>query len=512
MSVGPDHLIVAPIVVPLLAGASLLIVERVAPRAQAALAVGSTAALAIIAAMLLGRAESGATGAYLLGNWAAPFGIALALDRLSALMLALTAAIALPALLAALDGWARRAPHFHAFFQFQLAGLNGAFLTADLFNLFVFFEVLLMSSYALLLHAAGGRALKAGFHYVVVNLVGSSLFLVAAGLFYGLTGTLNLADLAVKVAAAPAWNHGLLQAAGLLLLVVFALKAAIVPLGFWLPSAYGAAPAPVAALFALMTKVGVYAILRVTTLAFGAGAGPVAGLGDAALLVAGIATVAVGAFGAIAARALSTLAAFLVVVSAGTLVAAIPLGTPVRAGALYYLVHSTVAAALLFLLVAAIARQRPATGDRVASCTPLAQPTLLGMLFLGTAVAVAGLPPLSGFIGKIALLGPALDAPHGFALWVAMLGSGFIALFTLARAGSIVFWKTHGATTGAGRIGAGEGWALALLAALGLALMVFAAPLQRYAEATARELADPAIYIDRVLGARPVPAAGGATP
>jgi len=287
------------------------------------------------------------------------------------------------------------------------------------------------------------------------------------------------------------------------------MKAAIVPLGFWLPSAYGAAPAPVAALFALMTKVGVYAILRVTTLAFGVDAGPMADLGAAALLVAGIVTIGVGAFGAMAARALSTLVAFLVVVSAGTLVAAIPLGVAVRPGVLYYLVHSTVAAALLFLLVAAIARQRPVTGDRVASCTPLAQPTLLGALFLGAAVAVAGLPPLSGFIGKVALLGPALDAPRGIVLWVALLASGFVALFALARAGSIVFWKTHGASAGVGRVGAGEGAALALLATLGLALMVFAAPLQRYAEATARELATPSAYVDLVLGARPVGAIGG---
>ena len=509
MITGPEHLIVAPIVVPLLAGASLLVVERFAPRAQAALSLGATLALAAIAAALLARAGSDAPGVYLLGNWDAPFGISLALDRLSALMLALTAAIALPAQLAALDGWARRAPHFHALFQFQLAGLNGAFLTADLFNLFVFFEVLLIASYALLLHAAGGRALKSGFHYVVVNLVGSSLFLVAASLFYGLTGTLNLADIAVKAATAPAWNHGLLQAAGLLLLVVFALKAAVVPLGFWLPSTYGSAPAPVAALFALMTKVGVYAILRVTTLLFGTDAGPLAGLGSATLVVAGIATIAVGALGAIAANGLSRLAAFLVVASAGTLVAAVSLGASVHAGALYYLVHSTVAAALLFLVVDAMARQRPGAGDRVRSCAPLAQPAVLGALFLGAAVAVAGLPPLSGFIGKVTLLAPVLGVPGGAAFGAALLGSGFVAMFALARAGSIVFWKTHGETAGIGRVGAGEGAGLALLSAMALGLTVFAAPLQRYAEATARELSDPAAYIERVLGARPVPKAGG---
>ncbi len=374
----------------------------------------------------------------------------------------------------------------------------------------MFFEVLLIASYALLLHAAGGRALKSGFHYVVVNLVGSSLFLVAASLFYGLTGTLNLADLAVKAATAPAWNHGLLQAAGLLLLVVFALKAAVVPLGFWLPSTYGSAPAPVAALFALMTKVGVYAILRVTTLLFGADAGPLAGLGSATLVVAGIATIAVGALGAIAANGLSRLAAFLVVASAGTLVAAVSLGASVHAGALYYLVHSTVAAALLFLVVDAMARQRPAAGDRVASCAPLAQPTLLGALFLGAAVAVAGLPPLVRVHRQGGAARARAGGAGGATFGAALLGSGFVAMFTLARAGSIVFWKTHGEAAGIGRVGAGEGAGLALLAAMALGLTVFAAPLQRYAEATARELSDPAAYVERVLGARPVPKAGGA--
>jgi multicomponent K+:H+ antiporter subunit D len=169
-----------------------------------------------------------------------------------------------------------------------------------------------------------------------------------------------------------------------------------------------------------------------------------------------------------------------------------------------------VAAALLFLVVDAMARQRPGAGDRVASCAPLAQPTLLGVLFLGTAVVVAGLPPLSGFIGKVALLAPVLAAPGGAAFGAALLGSGFVAMFTLARAGSIVFWKTHGAAAGIGRVGAGEGAALALLSVMALGLTVFAAPLQHYAEATARELSDPAIYIERVLGARPVPKAGGA--
>ncbi len=183
-----DHLLVAPIVLPLAAGAVLLVVERWWPQRQGTLSLAATLLQLAVAVALLRRADSGSIGVYLLGNWPAPFGIALVQDRLAALMVALTAVVALASLVFARAGWHARGPHFHAFFQFQLAGLNGAFLTGDLFNLFVCFEVLLIASYALLLHDARGRALRSGFHYVVINLAGSSLFLIAASLFYGLAG------------------------------------------------------------------------------------------------------------------------------------------------------------------------------------------------------------------------------------------------------------------------------------------------------------------------------------
>ncbi|MEP7180661.1 MAG: monovalent cation/H+ antiporter subunit D [Betaproteobacteria bacterium] len=503
----PDHLIVAPILLPLLVGALMLVVERYRPDVQGAIAIAATVALCAVAIALLQRAAGDEIGVYLLGNWPAPFGIALVADRLSALMVAMAAGVALAALVHAQSRWARCGPHFHAFFQFQLAGLNGAFLTADLFNLFVFFELLLIASYALLLHAAGGRALRSGFHYVVVNLAGSSLFLIAASLFYALAGTLNLADLAVKVAAAPAADAGLLRAAGLMLLVVFALKAAVLPLGFWLPDTYGAAPAPVAALFALMTKVGVYAILRTTTLVFGPDAGPVAGLGGPVLYALGVGTIVLGALGALAAPRLKGIVAFLVVVSAGTLVAAVADGTAqTLAGALYYLVHSTLAAALLFLLVEAIARQRGATGDRLWSAAPVAQPALLGLMFLGAAAAIAGLPPLPGFIGKLGILAATVDAPHAAWLWTALLGSGLVAMIALARAGSRIFWKVRQPQPdpAAVRVGGGELAAIAGLAGAVVALAVFAAPAQQYAMATAAQLLAPRGYIERVLGAPPV--------
>ena len=293
----------------------------------------------------------------------------------------------------ALRGDDRRGPRFHALLQFQLLGINGAFLTGDLFNLFVFFEVLLIASYALLLYGRSAERVRAGLRYVILNLVGSALFLIALGLIYGVSGTLNMADLSRRVATASGDSVPLLAAAGLLLILVFALKAALLPLSFWLPRAYAAASAPVAALFAIMTKVGIYAILRVCTLVFGAGAGELANLVQPWLWPLALATLAFGALGALAARSLQTLLAYLVLVSAGTLLAAVAIGTPEAiAAALFYLLHSTWVAGGLFLLADLIVRQRGRHGGELVQGAALENPHLLGALFFFGAVAVIGLP------------------------------------------------------------------------------------------------------------------------
>jgi multicomponent K+:H+ antiporter subunit D len=432
----------------------------------------------------------------------------LVLDRLAALMLGLTVVIALATLA---EGWriAGRGAHFHVFFQMQLAGLNGAFLTGDVFNLFVFFEVLLIASYALLLHDAGGRTLRAGLHYVVINLVGASLFLIAASLLYGVAGTLNFADLATKLPALPEWDAGLARAAAMLLLVVFGVKAALLPLGFWLPHTYGSAPGPVAALFAIMTKVGVYAIVRLSLTVFGGlggGQGVLAGWSEPVLITLGLATIAFGAFGALAAKRLTALTAYLVLVSSGTLIVAASLGLSALGGALYYLVHTTLVVAALFLLAHAIADQRGSLIDRFHSGPPVAQPTLLGLLFLLCAAGAAGLPPLPGFIGKVLMLQGAGALPSTAAFWTAVLGSGLLAMFALARAGSSLFWKTHGAAVGA-PMPAGDGVALAILVAAILTWAVAAGPASAYTAAAARQLAQPREYVEAVLRHAPVPAA-----
>ena len=507
---------------PLVAGAVLLLLERLRPAWLPALSLLSTLALLALALKLLLQAQTGEVQAYLLGNWAAPWGIALALDRLAALMLLLTALVALGSLLYALGGDAARGPHFHTLFQLQLMGLNGAFLTADLFNLFVFFEVLLAASYGLLLHGdnEGRRArLKASIHYVTFNLTGSALFLIAVALLYGLTGTLNLADLALKVPQLGPENAALVQAAASMLLVVFAVKAALLPLYFWLPETYASATAPVAALFAIMTKVGVYAILRLTTLVFGATGGAAALVATPALPVLALATLVLAAVGALAATRLRGLVAYLVVGSAGTLLLAVGLGTAATVAAgLLYLVNSTLVAAAWFLLADQIGAARGSSGDALRPAVLRSGWAPLGIAFFIAAVAMAGVPPLGGFMGKALLLQGAGGTP--FAPWVValVLGSSLALLVALARAGSMLFWEpghssgdmaTGGASRRPERGTTRPAQTLAIVALMACVIGTAAAagPIAAYAEATAAQLIERQGYIAAVLGARPGPAA-----
>ncbi|GAO22611.1 NADH/ubiquinone/plastoquinone [Alicycliphilus sp. B1] len=255
--------------------------------------------------------------------------------------------------------WQRAGVHYHTLFQFQLMGLSGAFLTADLFNLFVFFEILLAASYGLLLHGSGRARVQSGLHYIAINLAASSLFLIGASMFYGITGTLNMADLAQGMAHVSAEDRGLLHAAAAILATAFLIKAAMWPLNFWLVPAYSAATAPVGALFALMTKVGVYTLLRLWTLMFGTEAGASALFGSLWLIVGGMATMAFGAIGMMGSQRLTHLAGHAAVLSSGTLLAAAGFGqNALTAGLLYYLPSSTLAVGALFLLADLIDRWR----------------------------------------------------------------------------------------------------------------------------------------------------------
>ena len=444
---------------------------------------------------------------YELGNWRAPFGIVLVLDRLSAMMLLLTALLAGAALAYAISsGWDARGRHFHPLFQFQLMGVNGAFLTGDLFNLFVFFEVLLIASYGLMLHGGGAERLRAGVQYIVINLAGSTLFLIAVGTIYAVTGTLNMADLAMKVRAVAPDDVALLRVGALLLLVVFGIKAALVPLHFWLPLTYANTPAPVAALFAVMTKVGAYSIIRVYTLIFGPAAGGAAPAVGEWLLPAALATLVLGTIGVLGTRRLFRLICYSLVASMGTLLTAVALFTPAAtAAALYYMLHSTLAAAALFLVADLVAVRRGRFGDRLEAAPPFTQTGLLASLFFLGAIGMAGMPPLSGFFGKLLVLDSARDSAGSDLIWTIILVTSLVTIVGFARAGSTLFWKTSETGGAATRMPA-AGPALPITATAvilgGMALLAaLAGPVTGFLEATAAQLYAPAGYIEAVLGA-----------
>ena len=496
------HLIILPIVLPALLAPFIIMAIRYHMDLQRIFSLAGTVTLVGITLTLLAQAATGDIQVYELGNWPAPFGIVLVLDRLSALMIALTALLALAVLLYVIGSdWDLKGQHFHPLFQFQLMGVMGAFLTGDAFNLFVFFEVLLIASYGLMIHGGGARRLRAGVQYVVYNLLGSTLFLFALGTLYSVTGTLNMADLAERVAVLPADETALIRVGAVLLLLVFAIKAAVLPLHFWLPASYANAPMPVAALFAIMTKVGAYSILRMYTLVFGPDVAITNGLVGDWLLPAALLTLGVGTLGILGARKIGKLVAFSAIASMGTLLIAISLFTEHATGAaVYYIIHSTFATGMMFLVADLIVSRR---GGIIAPEAPMAQNGLIASLFFVGAIALAGMPPLSGFIGKLLVMDGAWDADNWALIWGVILVASLVSVVGFARAGSLIFWKAYDGEPSR-QSPAAPTAVLPFVAVFGLLtglilLSVFAGPVHEYARATAGQLFQPTGYIDAVL-------------
>ncbi|GGK38370.1 monovalent cation/H+ antiporter subunit D [Pseudomonas koreensis] len=541
------HLIAAPILLPLLTAAIMLMLGEKHRPLKAKINLFSSLVGLFISVMLLQWTQTtgvpGSIGVYLPGNWQAPFGIVLVVDRLSALMLVLTGVIGVSALLFAMARWDGAGSSFHALFQIQLMGLYGAFLTADLFNLFVFFEVLLAASYGLLLHGSGRARVSSGLHYISINLLASSLFLIGAALIYGVTGTLNMADLALKIPLVPEADRGLLHAGAGILAVAFLAKAGMWPLNFWLVPAYSSASAPVAAMFAIMTKVGVYTLLRLWTLLFSGQAGASAFFGGDWLIYGGMATMACAALAILAAQRLERMASLSILVSAGILLSAVGFAQPNLIGAaLFYLVSSTLALSALFLLAELIERSRSANEiplEDESELLPRPQESLqppkginlddeqkavvgqvipwtmafLGLSFIACALLIIGMPPLSGFIGKLSLIGALLnplglgtEAPISNAAWALLallILSGLASLMAFARMGVQRFWTPEERPSPLLR--KLECAPIFLLLGLSIALTFKAEPLLRYTQATADALNNPQQYVMAVLGTRAVP-------
>ncbi len=526
------HLVILPVVVPLLAGTLMFFLAESRRTVRVGLAIGSLLVQFGVGCALLYLTSDDApdiwpegVGVYPVGGWPAPFGIVLVVDRLAAVMVTLSATIALSALIYSVTRWDRPGQPFHSLFQFLTMGLNGAFLTGDLFNLFVFFEVLLAASYGLMLRGGGTERVRLGLHYIAVNLTGSILFLVGVALIYGMVGTLNMADLAGRAMALSPHDRALFDAGAGILGIAFLIKAGSWPLNFWLPGTYSIAIAPVAAAFAMMTKVGLYAILRLGTLMQ-----EYETLG-AALFYTGLATLAAATIGMLGAKHLARLVAFSVLVSTGILFAALGLRIEaLTAPILFYVVVSALTTCTFFMLTGMTDRTRQtdppveaddaepahmygaygikppsvAAGDQDAGVAIPAAMAFLGMAFVCCVLLLTGLPPLPGFLAKFALLATALDsAPAGampVMVWVlcaAVLASGLAGLIALSRVGMRLFWSIAARTTP--RLRLLEAAPVGLLIALAFGLAVFAAPVNRYLDSAASSLHQPDAYVRAVL-------------
>ena len=524
------HLVVLPIVLPLVAGALLFFLAETSRTARLAVAFASLLAQCAIAGSLLYLTSDAApyiwpdgVGVYDIGGWPAPFGIVLVVDRLTAVMLTLGAIVATSTLVYSVAEWDRPGQPFHSLFQFLTMGLNGAFLTGDLFSLFVFFEVLLAASYGLLLRGANEPRVNSGFHYITINLAASLLFLIGVAMIYGMTGTLNMADLAGRAAALAPADRPLLDAGAAILGIAFLVKAASWPLNLWLPGAYSAASAPVAAAFAMMTKVGFYALLRIGTLMR-----EYETLGTA-LFYIGLLTLITGTIGLLGAKHLQRTIAFTVLSSMGILLSTLGLKMEsLTAPVLFYLVVSVLTTCMSFMLAGMTERTRnpeaPASPDiaedpdepvyaaygikRFTVHEPGQDPGIaipavmafLGMVFVCCTLLVSGLPPLPGFLAKFALLSTMLQLGAGTATWVlaaTIVLSGLAAVLSLSRVGMRLFWSITARTTP--RLRLLEAAPVAGLVLLCLGLSVAADPVMRYLDSAARSLHQPDTYIRSVL-------------
>lgn len=536
MSFWADQLILLPILLPLLFAAALVLLSGRQQQLKFAVNLIGTVALLITAITLFWFADNevwpNGVGVYLAGNWVAPFGIALVVDRLAALMLTLSAVIATAALVFSYRRWSRAGVHFHSLFQFLLAGINGSFITGDLFNLFVFFEIMLAASYGLLLLGLQPNRIRASMQYVVVNLVASSFFLIGVALIYAAAGTLNMADLAVRVAAMGDSERLLLEVGAAILAIAFLTKSAMWPLGFWLPTTYAAAAPPVAAMLVLMTKVGVYVLLRLWMLVFAEQAEVLQAISGNALIVGGLLTLAFGTIGLLGSQELGRMAGFSAIISSGTLLAAIGYGEQkVIAAALFYLISSTLAVAAFMLLMELVERIRKPSAamlaltmeafaiddapEESAGVVIPAAMAFLGLSFFACALIIAGLPPLSGFLAKFALFHALLNptglfadnlysaGPLAWGMLALIIASGLAAIISLMRFGVRTFWASADAK--APRLQLSEALPVLMLLLLCVIISIAAGPTSSYMERTSTVLHEPQLYIDRVLSSPAVP-------
>ncbi|WP_254537653.1 complex I subunit 5 family protein [Halomarina litorea] len=518
--------VVGPLLVALFTAIVTLALRRWGPVQRAASLVGSILYLGVVALLIRDvRADEAGYLVYQLSNWQAPYGISLVADDLAVLMLALTAVVSLLAVVFSaryIDEEGQRLS-YHPLYHLMVAGITGSFLTGDIFNLFVWFEVMLMSSYVLVVFYSGPEETRAALHYAFLNLIGSAVMLLAIGGLYATTGTLNMADMAQRLGAPGQYGVDLPAVLGLsaLLLSVFALKAGIVPFQFWVPDAYRAAPAPVAAMLAgVVKKVGVYAIIRLYFTVFAAASLPnLSGFGGGGELgflaffgpvffLMALGSVVVGGFGAVARKDLDGLLAYSSIGQVGFIVlplavaASVPADSSIRTlgvvAALVYSVNHGIAKSLLFFVSGAIQGAVGSVDFEDLGGLAEREPLLSGTFFVG-ALALIGIPPLSGFFGKLLVFDAAVQAQSALALGVSLGGAILtIAYFTLAW--SRGFWSEPGMAVEGTRADRSLVGVAAVLAVLIVVFGVGFGPLLELAEDAAVAATETQGYIDAVLG------------
>lgn len=500
-----NHLLLTlPIAFPL-AGLALCAILWSQPQAQRVVSLVASIGLLLSSIALLAATHNGTVLATQFGAWRAPFGITFVADMFAAAMVLITGLMAVAVGIYGLSGdvEARERAFYHPLYQGLLLGVTGAFLTGDIFNLYVWFEIMLIASSGLLA-AGGGRAqLDAGVKYIALNLIATTFFLMAVAFLYGLTGTLNMADLARVLPTLE--NQGLVTTIAILFLIAFGAKAAVFPLFFWLPAAYHTASAPVVAIFAaLLTKVGVYAIIRSFTLLFDGDAGYT---GTIVGFIAAL-TMITGVLGAAAHFDIRRILSFHIISQIGYMLFGIALATPLAiAGSILYVIHHIIVKANLFLIAGAVQRAGGSFHLKEIGGLYRSLP-FLGVLFLIPAFSLAGLPPLSGFWSKFMVIKASLDAGH-IALAATGLIVGLLTLYSMIKIWNEAFWKAepaHAATPM-------RHWRndrmtrlvmltpIITLASITLTIGLFAEPFVDYSTRAADQLLDKSVYIDAVFGA-----------
>jgi multicomponent Na+:H+ antiporter subunit D len=492
------NLVIIPILIPLFTAILQLLMLR-NKAVQRYLSVAASAAVLVAVIYLYSEVQQNGIMVYRMGNWPAPFGIVLVADLLACFMLFLSALASLAmSTYAVFDIGEKRERHAHfPVFQLLLMGINGAFLTGDIFNLFVMYEVLLIASYVLIAHGSEARQIRGALHYVLINLLGSTLFLIAIGLLYGITGTLNMADIAVQMQNADSDTASLLRGISMMLFVVFGVKTALVPLFFWMPDAYPQPPIATAGMFAaIMTKVGVYSIMRTFTLIF-----PGDEFTITVIKIVAVASMLIGVLGAIAQTNFRRLLSFHSVSQVGFMVLGIGFFSPMAiAGSIYFIMHHNMIKSSLFLC-SGIAERLTGKRDIKKMGGIIEGHTFYSALFLIAAFSLAGLPPFSGFFAKLILLFAGFELKEYWYI-AAMLVGSFLTLFSMVKIWGMAYW---GEATGPFKK-VQVGWlsvGIVILVGTSTILALFIQPVYDMVFEAGNQLLDPSNYINAVLGGKP---------